>query len=121
MSAPISRSVVMSPVRNGLVMTSARITSEPGTMRAATSGKAADEGSAGTMTAAGVNSGSPRNVIRRPAAPSASTRTSAPKCASRCSVWSRLASLSITTVSPGAARPASRTADLICAEGTGVR
>jgi hypothetical protein len=37
------------------------------------------------------------------------------------SVWSRLASVSITVVTPGAASPASSTADLICAEATGVR
>ena len=37
------------------------------------------------------------------------------------SVWSRVASVSITVVSPAACRPAIRTADLICAEGTGSR
>ena len=37
------------------------------------------------------------------------------------SVWSREASASITVVTPGALRPASSTADLICAEATGVR
>ena len=36
-------------------------------------------------------------------------------------MWSREASASITVVAPGALRPASRTADLICAEATGVR
>ena len=34
-------------------------------------------------------------------------------------MWSRVASFSITVVSPGAARPASSTADLSCADGTG--
>ena len=47
--------------------------------------------------------------------------TSAPRKASIFSVWSREASLSITVVRPGELRPASSTADLICAEGTGVR
>ena len=59
MSAPISRNVVISPVRSGLVMTSVRITSEPGTSTAATIGKAAEDGSAGTTTGAGASSGSP--------------------------------------------------------------
>ena len=36
------------------------------------------------------------------------------------SVWSRVASVSITTVSPGAFSPASSTADFTCAEGIGV-
>ena len=52
-SAPISRSVVMRPVRSGLVITSVRTTSEPGTISAATIGNAADDGSAGTTTGAG--------------------------------------------------------------------
>ena len=94
--------------------------SEPGTIRAATIGNAADEGSAGTTTVAGRNSGRPTSVIRRPS-PSGATATSAPKWASIFSVWSREASPSITVVTPGALRPASRTADLICAEATGVR
>jgi hypothetical protein len=34
-------------------------------------------------------------------------------------VWSRVASYSITVVAPGAASPASSTADFSCAEGTG--
>ena len=45
----------------------------------------------------------------------------APKCPSIRSVWSRLASASITVVAPGAASPASSTADLIWADATGVR
>ena len=45
----------------------------------------------------------------------------APKCFSISSVWSRLASVSITVVMPGADSPASSTADLICADATGVR
>ena len=53
MSAPISRSVVIRPVRSGLVITSVRMTSEPGTISAATIGNAADDGSAGTTTGAG--------------------------------------------------------------------
>ncbi len=55
--APISRSVMNSPVRSGLVMTSDRTISEPSTIRAATIGNAADDGSAGTTTSAPCNSG----------------------------------------------------------------
>ena len=50
MVAPISRKVAMSPVRKGLVITASRITSEPGTSKAATIGNAAEDGSAGTTT-----------------------------------------------------------------------
>ena len=49
-----------------------------------------------------------------------SVRTLAPKPRSIRSVWSRVGSFSITTVSPGAFSPASSTADFTCAEGTGV-
>ena len=80
MSAPISRSVVIRPVRSGLVITSVSMISEPGTISAATIGNAADDGSAGTTTGAGASSGSPLSVILRPCAPSGSTVTLAPKC-----------------------------------------
>ena len=46
--------------------------SEPGTINAATIGNAADEGSAGTTTVVGRNSGRPTSVIRRPS-PSGAT------------------------------------------------
>ena len=88
MLASISRSVVMRPLRSGLVITSVRISSEPGVINAATIGKAADEGSAGTVTGAGASSGSPLSAILRPwpAGPLESTRTLAPKCVSSRSV-----------------------------------
>ncbi len=57
----------------------------------------------------------------RPWLPSRVETISAPKCFSISSVWSRLASDSITVVVPGAASPASSTADLIWADATGVR
>jgi hypothetical protein len=57
MSAPISRSVVKSPVRSGLVITSVSVMSEPGTTSVATSGNAAEDGSAGTSTGAATSSG----------------------------------------------------------------
>ena len=62
----------------------------------------------------------PRSVMRRPCSPIGDRRgCCAPKCLSIFSVWSRVASFSITVVAPGAASPASSTADLSCADGTG--
>ena len=58
--------------------------------------------------------------MARPPSRSA-TATSAPKWRSMRSVWSRVASASITVVSPAACRPAISTAHLICAEATGSR
>ena len=95
--------------------------SDPGTSRAATSGKAAEDGSAGTTTGRGSSSGRPASVILRPCGPNGSLVISAPKWASIFSVWSREASLSMTMVRPGELRPARRIADLSWAEGTGVR
>ena len=58
-------------------------------------------------------------MAREPSLRSA-TATSAPKWRSMRSVWSRVACASMTVVAPAACRPASSTADLIWAEGTGV-
>ena len=123
-AAPISPSVAMRPARSGFIMTPSRITSEPGVTSAATSGNAAEDGSAGTTIGRGTSSGWPTSVMRRPCAPCGSTRktsvrTWAPKWLSIFSVWSRVASPSITTVSPGAERPAMSAADFTCADGTG--
>ena len=84
-------------------------------------GNAAEEGSAGTTTGAGTSSGWPLSVMRRPCGPFGTTVTSAPKWRSMRSVWSRVASPSSTTVSPGAESPASSTADLSCADAAGGR
>ena len=102
-------------------MTSEKVTSEPSTTSAATIGNAAEDGSAGTTTSAPCSSGWPVSAILRPWLPSLTETISAPKCFSISSVWSRLASCSMTVVTPGAASPASSTADLIWAEATGVR
>jgi hypothetical protein len=108
----------MRPVRSGFIMTPSRITSEPGVISAATSGNAAEDGSAGTTIGCGVSSGWPVSVMRRPW-PRRLDPHLAPKCASIFSVWSRVASASMTTVSPGAESPASSVADFNCADGTG--
>ena len=109
-------------MRSGLVMTSVeRNVGALDNQRRLRSGNAADEGSAGTRTSAPCNSGFPDREILRPWLPSALGRYLPPKCLSIRSVWSRLASVPITVVIPGAASPASSTADLICAEATGVR
>ena len=97
------------------------MTSEPGTISAATSGKAAEDGSPGTVTSAGLQLGL---AVERDAARHARRRLDATLGAesrSMRSVWSRVASGSITVVTPGALRPASSTADFTCAEATGRR
>ena len=45
---------------------------------------------------------------------------SAPICSSAISVWSRVRTFSITSVSPSANSPARRTADFTCALATGI-
>ena len=89
-------------------------------IKAATMGKAAEDGSAGTTTGARPELGAADEGDAPPFAFRLDA-TSAPKWASIFSVWSREASLSTTVVRPRALRPASRTADLIWAEATGVR
>ena len=51
----------------------------------------------------------------------ARSSTAAPKWRSMRSVWSRVGCGSMTVVSPGVLSPASSTADLTCADGTGRR
>ena len=121
MSAPMRLSTVMRPVRVGFSITASMRISDPGTMRAATMGKAADEGSAGTCTWLARSSGWPVKVMAVKPPSIFWRRTTAPKWVSMRSVWSRVGSASITVVSPGALRPASRTADFTWAEGTGSR
>ncbi len=86
------------------------VMSLPGTMSAATIGKAADEGSPGTSMICGRNSASPVMVMMRPSG-DGSVRICAPKPASMRSLWSRVATGSITLVSPGVFSPASNIAD----------
>ena len=120
-SAPISRSVSNRPVRAGLRPTPRTVTREPGTIRAATSAKAAEDGSPGTSTSAARNSGWPRRLDDPAGAEPARTTTCAPKCRSMRSVWSRVASGSSIRVQPRAFSPASSSADFTCAEATGRR
>ena len=119
MPAPIWRSVVRSPVRSGLVITPARITSEPGTISAATSGKGGRGRIGGNLhrcrlefRLAGQHDAAAVLALRRGAHAGAEMDEHSLGMVAR-----RL--LSTTVVSPGAARPASRTADLSCAEATG--
>ena len=53
----------MRPVRSGFIITPSITMSEPGVIRAATSGKAAEEGSVGTTTVVPRSSGWPWRVI----------------------------------------------------------
>lgn len=120
-SAPISCSVLKRPVRCSLSRTSATVTSDPGVISAATIGKAADDGSHGTVISCGASVAGPVSEMTRAPSASISTEMSAPKPASMRSVWSRVATGSITVVCPGVLRPARSTADFTCAEGTGTR
>ena len=120
-SAPISLRVVNRPPRNGLTPTPRSVSDEPGTASAATTKNAADEGSPGTLTTRPSSSGWPTMVISRPPSSALAERISAPKWRSRRSLWSRVGAASITVVSPGVLRPASSTADLTWADGTGGR
>ena len=100
-------------------LTPGTVISDPGTRSAAATGKAAEDGSRGTATGWATSSGRPVRVMTRPSSVT-SVVICAPKPASIRSVWSRVGSASITTVSPGAFSPARSTADLICALATGV-
>ena len=118
---PSRSRVVIRPVRRGFIMTPSMITSEPGVIRAATSGNAADEGSAGTTTSAPRRSGWPWRVMRAAVlAVGFDLDAARRKWRSIRSVWSRVASRSITVVRPAQLRPARRMADLIWAEAAGV-
>jgi hypothetical protein len=117
-SAPISTSVRYSPFRVRFWLTPGTVMSDPSTISAAQVGKAAEDGSRGTATVWGRNSGRPVRVMTLPSAVF-STTSSAPNPTSIRSEWSRVGSFSITTVCPGAFSPASSTADFTCAEATG--
>ena len=118
MSAPIAISAANKPVRVGFMPTLAMMMSDPGTIDAATAQNAADEGSPGTTMSCARSSASPLSEMMRPSGVSSTVR-SAPKPLSIRSEWSRVATGSITRVIPGVLSPASRTADLTCAEATG--
>ena len=106
MSAPISRRHSSRPVRSGLSPTPSIVTSEPGTISAATSGKAAEDGSPGTTIGAAASSGWPSTVMRRPPPSLGLGRDRARRNgASMRSVWSRVGCGSITVVAPGRVEP----------------
>ena len=107
-------------MRKGLSSMPSTVTSEPGVIRAATSGKAAEDGSPGTLTRVPVSDWPPGRMMRR-SGPAYVTSTCAPKARSMRSVWSRVASGSITSAPPSAWRPASSTADFTWADGSGRR
>ena len=84
-SAPISRRVSNRPARSGLSSTPSTVTAEPGVIRAATSGKAADDGSPGTRDDGSAQPlAAARRITRAPG--SSATTTSAPKARSMRSV-----------------------------------
>ena len=79
------------------------------------------DGSAGTVSSTAATVDGPATPDRVPAVRRRRPRrTATPRARSIRSVWSRVATASVTHVSPSAARPASRIADLTWALGTGV-
>ena len=118
--APMRPRMSMMARRVGFVLTPSRRSSASGWMEPATSQNAAADGSPGTMSsmARGV-AGPVRVTTWRPRA-SVDSRTATPRARSIRSVWSRVATASVTVVSPSAARAASRIADFTWALGTGV-
>ena len=105
-SAPISRRVSNRPVRSGLSSTPSTVTSEPGRDQRRDQregGRGRDRPARGSR--APVSGWPPAQAdVRAPSAASV-TSTSAPKARSMRSVWSRVGSGSITSVSPAAFRP----------------
>ena len=79
MSAPISMSESSRPTRRGFIISPSMVTSDPGTISAATSAKAAEEGSAGTITGRARRVGRPSSTILRPCSPWGSLVICAPK------------------------------------------
>ena len=118
-SPPISRTVARKPVRLSFISTSRIVTREPGTISAAATRKAADEGSPGTVTSCAASRRPPSTVTVREPSRRSSTAIAAPKPASISSVWSRVRTRSVTRVVPGVLSAASSTADFTCADGTG--
>ena len=76
--APISTKVVNKPERVGFKPILGKNTSEPSTIKAAHTGKAAEDGSHGTAISCAINSGRPCNVISKPSLVS-TVSISAPK------------------------------------------
>ena len=122
MSAPISSSVSIRPVRVGFISTFSMVTSDPDTSSAATSGKAVDDGSPGTSNRL---AGELPLALQRYSAHTIrigldrQLRTEAGEHLFGCGP--RVITGSMTVVMPGALRPASSTADLTCAEAIGTR
>ncbi len=106
--------------RVGFVLTPSSRSSASGWIEAATSQNAAAEGSDGTVSSTAATAVGPatRTVCGRRAPAPSSTAT--PRARSMRSVWSRVATASVTHVSPSADSAASRIADLTWALGTGV-
>ena len=106
--------------RVGFVLTPSSDSSASGWIDAATSQKAAADGSAGTVSAMALTLAGPASRTTCRPRSSIVAVTSTPRARSMRSVWSRVATVSVTLVSPSAASAASRIADLTCALGTGV-
>ena len=115
MSAPMRSSTRAKPMRVQLVPMFVTRISAPGTIAAAASQNAADDGSPGTCRCPPTSSSTGTTVTRRPL-----RWTAAPSRVSIRSVWSRLACGSVTVVGPSARSPAMSTHDFTCALATGM-
>ena len=119
-SAPIRIRRSTMARRVGFVPTPRSVRSASGWMAAATSQKAAADGSPGTCSSIAATAEPPSISTTAPVAPSIQLRTAMPRARSMRSVWSRVATASWTLVVPLALSPASRIADFTWADGTGV-
>ena len=116
MSAPISRSVSMKPVRVGLTPTPLSVTSESSHRVAAKMRKAAELASPGTESFRGaLKAPPPSNTSRRPPPSNASTPSGAPQARSMRSVWSRDKKGSMISLRPCAQNAKSNNALFTCA------
>ena len=120
MSAPIARRRSMMARRVGLTPTSRSVSSASGWIDAATSQNAAADTSPGTRWSIACTALPPSTDQAAPPSGSVARSTGMPRARSMRSVWSRVATRSRTVVRPSARSPASRIADLTCADGTGV-
>ena len=115
-TAPMRRNKRRMPSRVGLTPTPVKRSSLFGTNNAATIQNAADEISPGTLIVVPVNAVFGVTIMSWP-----SRVTATPNFCNIRSVWSRVASGSVITVSPSACKPAKINALFTCADATGKR
>ena len=108
--APISISVSNIPFRVGFKLIFGTRTSDFSTISAEQIIKAAEDGSQGIWIFCGLRSGYPQSTVFQPVLV-LSVEITAPNLESIRSVWSRVITDSVNTVSPAVFKPANKTAD----------